>query len=71
MKAWYGLLTPNKVLGWQIIRMEFKRFINTFINIPCVIIKTGRSIVYRFVGYNNYMREFIKTFIKIKSLKFC
>jgi hypothetical protein len=24
MKAWYGLLTPNKVLGHQIIRMEFK-----------------------------------------------
>jgi hypothetical protein len=71
MKAWYGLLTPNKVLGHQIIRMEFKRFINTFINIPCVIIKTGRRIVYRLVGYNNYMKEFIRTFIMIKSLKFC
>ena len=71
MKSWYGLLTPNKVLGHQIIRMEFKRFINTFINIPCVIIKTGRRIVYRFVGYNNYLKDFIKTFIKLKSLKFC
>ena len=34
MKAWYGLLTPNKMLGHQIIRMEFKRFLNTFIKIP-------------------------------------
>ena len=70
IKAWYGLLTPNKVLGHQIIRMEFKRFINTFINIPCVVIKTGRRIVYRFVGYNNYMKDFFRTFAAIKSLKF-
>jgi hypothetical protein len=70
MKAWYGLLTPNKVLGSQIIRMEFKRFANTFINIPCIIIKTGRRIVYRLIGYNRYMREFIKTFVALKSLRF-
>lgn len=70
MKAWYGLLTPNKVLGHQIIRMEFKRFINTFIKIPCVIIKTGRRIVYRLLGYNNYMKDFFRTFAMIKSLKF-
>ena len=70
MKAWYGLLTPNKLLGHQIIRMEFKRFVNTFIRIPCVIINTGRRIVYRFVGYNNYMKDFFRTFEAIKSLKF-
>ncbi len=70
IKAWYGLLTPNKVLGHQIVRMEFKRFINTFIKIPCVVIKTGRRIVYRFVGYNNYMKDFFRTFAAIKSLKF-
>ena len=70
IKAWYGLLTPNKVLGHQIVRMEFKRFINTFIKIPCVVIKTGRRIIYRFVGYNNYMKDFFRTFTAIKSLKF-
>lgn len=68
MKAWYGLLTPDRVLRRQIIRMEFKRFINTFIKIPCVIIKTGRRIVYRLVSYNNYMRDFFRTFAAIKSL---
>jgi hypothetical protein len=70
MKAWYGLLTPDRVLRRQIIRMEFKRFINTFIKLPCVIIKTGRRIVYRFVGYNNYMRDVFRTFAVIKALQF-
>jgi hypothetical protein len=70
IKAWYGLLTPNKALGYQIVRMEFKRFVNNFINIPCIIVKTGRRIVYRIISYNNYMRDFFKTFAKIKSLKY-
>jgi len=70
LKAWYGLLTPNKGLGYQIIRMEFKRFINTFIRIPCLIIKTGRRIVYRLVGYNTYMKDFFRTFEAIKTMRF-
>jgi len=68
MKAWYGLLTPNKMLGHQIIRMEFKRFINTFIKIPCLIIKAGRRIIYRLVGYNSAVKDFFRTFETIRSL---
>jgi len=70
MKAWYGLLTPNKALGRKIVRMEFKRFVNTFIRIPCIIIKTGRRIVYRLIGYNTHTRDFFKTFSAIRSLQF-
>lgn len=70
LKAWYGLLTPDKMLRRQIIRTEFKRFINSFINIPCLIIKTGRGIVYRFVGYNSHMKDFFKTFEMIRALRF-
>ncbi len=69
MKAWYGLLTPNKVLARKIIRMEFKRFVITFIRIPCAIIKTGRRIVYRLIGYNALMREFFRTFSAIRSMQ--
>ena len=70
MKAWYGLLTPNDAVGNQIIRMEFKRFVNTFINIPCIIVKTGRRIVYRLLGYNKYLKDFFNTFVSFKALKF-
>lgn len=69
LKAWFGLLTPNKQLGHRIIRMEFKRFINTFIMIPCLIAKKGRRICYRIVGYNTQLKEALRTFDMIK--KFC
>jgi hypothetical protein len=69
MKAWYGLLTPNKVVGHQIIRMEFKRFVNTFIHIPCIVIRTGRRIVYRILSYNEYLNDFFRTFGFLKALR--
>ena len=59
---WLGLLTPNASLRYQILRMEFKQFIHTFILIPCLVIKTGRRIVHRLLGYNAQMKDFLRTF---------
>ena len=69
LKAWLGLLTLNTALRHQILRMEFKRFIHTFILIPCLIIKTGRRIVYRLVGYNEHLKNFLKTFEHLRVLR--
>jgi hypothetical protein len=69
LKAWLGLLTPNTSLRHQILRMEFKRFIHTFILVPCLIIKTGRRIVYRLLGYNGYLKDFLKTFEDLRGLR--
>lgn len=60
LKAWFGLLLPYRPLGLSIVRMEFKRFLNTFIRIPCLIIRTGRRIYYRLVGYNDKVQHVIR-----------
>jgi hypothetical protein len=60
LKAWYGLLLSYRPLGLSIVRMEFKRFLNTFMRIPCLIIKTGRRIYYRLLGYNEKLKHVIK-----------
>lgn len=57
LKAWYGLLMPYRIVGAQIIRMEFRKFINTFVRIPCLIIRTGRRIHYQVVGYNKELKH--------------
>lgn len=69
LKAWLGLLTPKASVRHQILRMEFKRFINTFIMIPCLIIKTGRRIVYRLISYHGYLKEFLKTLEDLRGLR--
>ena len=58
LKAWFGLLMPNVVRGTQVVKMEFRRFLNTLILLPCQILKTGRKIVYRLLGYNDWLKDF-------------
>ena len=70
LKAWYGMLLPYRHIGLQIIHMEFKRFINTFIRIPCLIIKTGRRICYRLVGYNAKLKHTLDFSQMLKSFSF-
>lgn len=66
LKAWFGLLLP--VSGrWEqkhraekdlVLRMEFKRFVNAFMLIPCQIVRTGRTLVYRLLSWNPHVPIF-------------
>ena len=69
LKAWLGLLMPNRARGWQIVRMEFRRFLQTFILIPCQIIRTGRKIVFRLLAYKKELKDLFQAFEKIRSLQ--
>ncbi|SOH02726.1 hypothetical protein KSMBR1_0209 [Candidatus Kuenenia stuttgartiensis] len=70
-KAWFGMLMPNVGRGEQVLKMEFRRFLNTLIMIPCQIVKTGRKIVYRMLGYNDWLKDFFATWERIRRLKLC
>jgi hypothetical protein len=58
MKAWYGLVTLELAVGCDILRMEFKRFLGSFIQIPCQIVATGRRLVYRILTYSRHLETF-------------
>ncbi|WKZ21134.1 MAG: IS1380 family transposase [Candidatus Brocadiaceae baterium WH-1] len=71
LKSWFGLLMPNAVRGMQVQKMEFRRFLNTLILLPCQILKTGRKIVYRILRYNDWLKDFFATWERIRRLKMC
>jgi hypothetical protein len=58
LKSWMGLLMPHKGTGYKIVRMEFKRFLNSFINIPAQMLKRGGQILLRLVGYMEHAPPF-------------
>ena len=58
LKAWYGLLMPNRKRGLEIVRMEFRRFLHAIVLLPAQIIRTGRRIVYRLLSWNEWMGDF-------------
>ena len=45
LKAWYGLLLKEPTLQQQVVRMEFKQFLERFIHLPCQIIHSGRRLL--------------------------
>jgi hypothetical protein len=70
LKAWFGLLLPEKG-RWKdkhkrekqtVLKMEFKKFRNAFIQLPCQIIKAGRRIVYRLLCWNHWVGLFFRGF---------
>ena len=69
LKAWYGLVTQNSAVRRDILRMEFKRFLANFVQIPCQIVNTGRRLVYRILNYGKHLEVFFDTFDYIKRLK--
>ena len=66
LKAWFGLLLPEKG-RWAskykaekraVIRMEFKSFVNAFIRVPAQIIRQGRKTIYRLLAWNPWQPVF-------------
>jgi len=60
LKAWFGLSLPETGRWAEkhqqekryVLSMEFKRFANRFLMLPCQIVKTGQRIVYRLLAWN-------------------
>lgn len=60
LKAWMGLCLPvssglHQRQKDQIVKMEFKKFLNTLMRLPCQIVKTGRRIIYRLLSWNPWV----------------
>ena len=69
LKAWWALTLPEQPGRWHerhqadkrwVLRLEFKTFVNAFVRLPCQIIRTGRKLVYRLLGWNPYQPIFFR-----------
>lgn len=68
LKAWAALTLP--INGrWRdrhtreqqaMLRMEFRTFVNAFINMPAQIVRTGRRLVYRLLSWTPYQHIFFR-----------
>jgi hypothetical protein len=68
LKAWWALSLPEKG-RWaekhrkekqQVLKMEFRTFVNYFLKIPCQIIRTGGRLVYRLLNWNPWLHVFAR-----------
>jgi DDE family transposase len=68
LKAWWALSVPEHPRHKEahreqkrgLLRMEFKRFVNTIILMPCQIIRGGRRLLYRLLSWNEWQGVFLR-----------
>ena len=68
LKAWAALLLPVNP-RWKekhqrekrtLLRMDFATFRSALINVPAQIVRTGRKIIYRLLGWNSWQPVFFR-----------
>jgi hypothetical protein len=69
LKAWWALLVRDGQRREAMLKMEFRRFRQAVVDIPAQIVRTGRRIVYRLLGYNGWIGTFLRTFERIGELR--
>lgn len=67
LKSWYGLLMPNRARGLELVKAEFRRFLNAIMLIPCQIVRTARRVIYRVLGYNGWLADFFATWERLRQ----
>ena len=69
LKAWWGLTLPEPAdrLHEQVrsekkwvLGLEFKKFVQAFIHMPCQIVRTGRCLVFRLLSWNPHQGIFFR-----------
>jgi hypothetical protein len=68
LKAWFALLLPERG-RWreqyrreklEVLRMEFRTFLNAFMRVPAQVVCTGRRIVFRLLSWNPWQHVFLR-----------
>jgi len=67
LKAWYGLLVPNRERGLELVKMEFRSFLQAIMLIACQVVRTARRIIYRLLGYIRWLEDFFATFERLAA----
>jgi hypothetical protein len=68
LKAWFALLVPARERGLELLKMEFRSFLQAIVLLPCQIGRTGRRIVWRILNYTPWLRDLFATFERLQRL---
>jgi hypothetical protein len=69
LKAWWALLLPESPGRWAerhraekrwVLKLEFRTFVKTFMQLPCQLVRTGRRIVYRLLSWKPHLAIFFR-----------
>jgi hypothetical protein len=75
LKAWWALLLTETPGRWAekhraekrwVLKLEFRTFVNTFMQLPCQVVRTGRRLVYRLLAWNPHLSIFFRLLDRLR-----
>jgi hypothetical protein len=70
IKSWHAMMMHRKEDRHAFIRMEFKRFLDTVIRIPAMVLVRARTIVVRLVAYTVNLDRFFSAWATTERTRF-
>jgi hypothetical protein len=69
MKAWLALLQPRPEQRQQLLAMEFRKFLNEVVLLPCQIVRAGRRVIYRLLQWNPWVNVLCRVSELLRKLR--
>ena len=70
IKSWFAMMMHRQADRLLYVRMEFRRFLNSIILIPCRVVRRARSITIRLQGYQPTVDRFFSAWRTIERTGF-
>jgi hypothetical protein len=69
MKVWLALLQPKAEHRDALLRMEFKKFLQVWLLLPCQILRSGRQLIFRVLQYNEWVAVLVRSVEVLRQLR--
>jgi len=70
LKAWLALLQPRAADRQALLTMEFKKFLQEVVLLPCQVVRAGRRLVYRLLQWNPWVDVLCRGVEALRRLRF-
>jgi Transposase DDE domain group 1 len=70
LKAWLALLQPRAADRQALLSMEFKKFLQEVVLLPCQVVRAGRRLVYRLLQWNPWVDVLCRGVEALRRLRF-
>jgi hypothetical protein len=70
LKAWLALLQPRASDRQALLTMEFKKFLQEVVLLPCQVVRSGRRLVYRLLQWNPWVDVLCRAVEGLRRLRF-
>jgi Transposase DDE domain group 1 len=70
LKAWLALLQPRSADRQGLLTMEFKKFLQEVVLLPCQVVRAGRRLLYRLLQWNPWVDLLCRAVEVLRRLRF-